>query len=327
MHSFVNTPGSAITQSLRGMALCHPDLIQVHFDPDFVERVAPTQDGKVAVISGSGSGHEPLPIGYVGFGMLDAACPGPIFTSPSPFQLLAAVHSVDHGGGVLFVVKNYSGGVLNAELTIEIALEEGIDIRSVLVNDDVSIPIVANRRGLGAAPLACKIAGAAAEAGYSLDAVVDVTRRAIAGARSMGVGTNINTLPRNGRSANLADNTIELGVGIHGEPGEVRSVHQGVPEIVGLLMEPILDDIPYTAEDRVLLLVSGMGGTPPLELYLFSEAIHKLLSEHRIRVERQLVGNYLTSLGRGGCSVTLMKFDNELLNLWDAPVHTPALHW
>ncbi len=323
----MNTPGSAITQSLRGMALCHPDIIQVHFDPDFVERVAPTQAGKVAIVSGSGSGHEPLPIGYVGFGMLDAACPGPIFTSPSPIQLLAAVHSVDQGGGVLFVVKNYSGGVLNAELTIEMALQEGIDVRSVLVNDDVSIPIVANRRGLGAAALACKIAGAAAESGYSLDAVVDVTRRAIAASRSMGVGTNVNTLPRNGRGVNLADDTIELGVGIHGEPGEVRSVHQGVPEIVGMLIQPILDDLPYAADDRVLLLVSGMGGTPPLELYLFSEAIHELLSAHQIRVERQLVGNYLTSLGRGGYTTTLMKLDNELRDLWDAPVHTPALHW
>lgn len=309
------------------MALSHPDTIQVHFDPDFVERATPAPAGKVAVISGSGSGHEPLPIGYVGLGMLDAACPGPIFTSPSPIQLLAALHSVDHGGGVLFVVKNYAGGVLNTELTIEIALQEGIDARAVLVNDDVSIPIVANRRGLGAATLACKIAGAAAESGYSLDAVVEVTRRAVAASRSMGVGTNVNTLPRNGPGARLADDSIELGVGIHGEPGQVRSVRHGMPEIVGLLVQPILDDLPYAAQDRVLLLISGMGGTPPLELYLLSEAIHEMLAAHRIRVERQLVGNYLTSLGRGGYSITLMRLDSELLKLWDAPVHTPALHW
>lgn len=327
MQSLMTKPGSAITQSLRGMALCHPDTIKVHFDPDYVERMAPARSGKVAVISGSGSGHEPLPIGYVGLGMLDAACPGPIFTSPSPVQMLAAVHSVDHGGGVLFVVKNYAGGVLNIELTIEVALQEGIDARFVLVNDDVAIPDVSNRRGLGAAPLACKIAGAAAESGYTLDAAVAVTRRAVAASRSMGVGTNVNTLPRNGPGVSLADDSIELGIGIHGEPGQVRSVRKGMPEIVNLIVQPILDDLPYAADDRVLLLISGMGGTPPLELYLFSEAIHESLAAHRIRVERQLVGNYLTSLGRGGYTMTLMRLDDELLELWDAPVHTPALHW
>jgi len=323
----MNKPGSAITQCLRGMALSHPDTIKVHFDPDFVERLAPAPSGKVAVVKGSGSGHEPLPIGYVGLGMLDAACPGPIFTSPSPVQLLAAVHSVDRGGGVLFVVKNYAGGVLNTELTIEIALQEGIDARCVLVNDDVSIPKVANRRGLGAAALACKIAGAAAESGYSLDAAVQVTRRAVAASRSMGVGTNVNTLPRNGPGENLADDSIELGVGIHGEPGEVRSVTKGMPEIVNLIVQPILDDLPFTSGDRVLLFISGMGGTPPLELYLFSEAIHEILAARRLRVERQLIGNYLTCLGRGGYTISLMRLDDELLQLWDAPVHTPVLHW
>ena len=327
MQSLMNKPGSAITQSLRGMALCHPDTIKVHFDPDYVERTAPCPSGKVAVISGSGSGHEPLPIGYVGLGMLDAACPGPIFTSPSPVQLLAAVHSADHGGGVLFIVKNYAGGVLNTELTIEMALQEGIDARYVLVNDDVAIPEVANRRGLGAATLACKIAGAAAESGFSLDATVNVTRRAVAASRSMGVGTNVNTLPRNSLGVNLADDSIELGVGIHGEPGEVRSVKQGMPGIVDLILPPILDDLPFASGDRVLLLISGMGGTPPLELYLFSEAIHERMAAHQLRVERQLIGNYLTSLGRGGYTMTLMKLDDELLGLWDAPVHTPALHW
>ena len=320
-------PGSAITHSLRGMALSHPHIIQVHFDPDFVERTAPAPAGKVAVISCSGSGHEPLPIGYVGLGMLDAACPGPIFTSPSPFQLLAALHSVNHRAGALFVVKNYAGGVLNTEMTIEMALQEGIDARAVLVNDDVAIPVVANRRGLGAAPLACKIAGAAAEAGYSLDAVVEVTRRAVAASRSMGVGTNVNTLPRNGPGARLADDSIELGVGLHGEPGQVRSVCNGMTEIVDLLIQPILADLPFTADDRVLLLISGLGGTPPLELYLLSEAAHDLLAAYRIRVERRLVGNYLTSLGRGGYTITMMKLDDELLKLWDAPVHTPAMHW
>ena len=327
MQCLTNKPGSAITHSLRGMALCHPDTIQVHFDPDFVERTAPARAGKVAVVSGSGSGHEPLPTGYVGLGMLDAACPGPIFTSPTPVQLLAAVHSVNRGGGVLFIVKNYAGGVLNTDLTIEMATHEGIEARAVLVNDDVSISEVANRRGLGAATLACKIAGAAAEAGYSLKDVVEVTRRAVDASRSMGVGTNLYTLPRNGSGDGLADDSIELGVGIHGEPGEVRSVPNGMAEIVSLLIQPILDDLPYSAGERVLLLISGMGGTPPLELYLLSEETHEMLAAHRIQVERQLIGNYLTSLGRGGYTITLMRLDDELLNLWDAPVHTPALHW
>lgn len=327
MQCLTNKPGSAITPSLRGMALCHPDTIRVHFAPDFVERAAPARNGKVAVISGSGSGHEPLPTGYVGLGMLDAACPGPIFTSPSPVQLLAAVHSVDHGGGILFIVKNYAGGVLNTELTIEMALQEGIEARAVLVNDDVAIAVEANRRGLGATPLACKIAGAAAESGYSLDAVVRVTERAVAASRSMGVGTNVNTLPRNGIGESLGDDSIEVGVGIHGEPGRVCSVSSGMPEIVSMIVTPVLEDLPYARDDRVLLFISGMGGTPPLELYLFSEAIHESLARHRIRVERQLVGNYLTSLGRGGYTVTLMRLDSELLDLWDAPVHTPALHW
>ena len=183
--------------------------------------------------------------------------------------------------------------------------------------------------GAGWAPLtlACKIAGAAAEAGYSLRDVVEVTRRAVDVSRSMGVGTNLYTLPRNGPGVGLADDSIELGVGIHGEPGEVRPVRGGMPEIVNLLMQPILDDLPYSAGEQVLLLISGMGGTPPLELYLLSEATHEMLASHCIQVERQLVGNYVTSLGRGGYTITLMKLDDELLNLWDAPVHTPALHW
>ena len=197
----------------------------------------------------------------------------------------------------------------------------------MLVNDDVSIPKVANRRGLGAATLACKIAGAAAENGYTLEEAEEVTRRAVASSRSMGVGTNINTLPRNGPGDNLGDDSIEVGIGIHGEPGKVRSVSKGMPEIVDLIVHPILDDLPFASDDRVLLLISGMGGTPPLELYLFSEAIHEMLAAHRLRVERQLIGNYLTSLGRGGYTMTLMRLDDELLQLWDAPVHTPVLHW
>ena len=326
MHSFVNKPGDPITRSLRGMAACYPDLLRVHFDPDYVVRAQPARAGKVAVITGSGSGHEPLPCGYVGLGMLDAACPGPIFTSPTPDQLLAATRAVEQGAGVVYIVKNYAGAVFNSEICVEDLSRDGICARKVLVNDDVAIPEVENRRGLGAAPLVIRIAGAAAEEGRTLDEVVAVSRRAVENARSMGFATNIETLPRSIHALPLDDHTVELGVGIHGEPGLEQRV-EGIVEIVDRLMQPIVDDLPYRAGEEVLLLVSGLGGTPPLELFLFYQHIHEFLQQRQIVVKRSLVGNYLTSLGRGGCTVTLLRLDDELLRLWDAPVHTPAFHW
>lgn len=326
MHSFVNKPGDPITRSLAGMAACYPDLIRVHYDPDYVERVQPGRSGKVVVITGSGSGHEPLPTGYVGLGMLDAACPGPIFTSPTPDQLLAATHAVNQGAGVLYIVKNYAGAVFNSEICTEELGREGINARKVLVNDDVAIPEVSNRRGLGAAPLVIRIAGAAAEEGQPLEQVVSISERTVQNARSMGFATNIETLPRSIHAMPLDDHTVEIGVGIHGEPGQEQRV-DGLEEIVELLMPPILADLPFRAGDRVLLLVSGLGGTPSLELFLFFQQIYDFLEERKIVVKRRLVGNYLTSLGRGGCTVTLLRLDDELLRLWDAPVHTPALHW
>ena len=324
MHSFVNKPGDSIARSLAGMAACYPHLLRVHFDPDFVQRTQPGRAGKVVVISGSG--HEPLPTGYVGLGMLDAACPGPIFTSPTPDQLLAATHAVEQGAGVVYIVKNYAGAVFNAEICAEELSRQGICARQVLVHDDVAIPDIFNRRGLGAAPIVIRIAGAAAEEGRTLEQVVVVSERAAHNARSMGFATNIETLPRSLHALPLDDHTIELGVGIHGEPGVEQRV-DGIVEIVKRLMQPIVDDLPYCAGDRVLLLVSGLGGTPPLELFLFFQYIHEFLEERRIVVQRSLVGNYLTSLGRGGCTVTLLRLDEELLGLWDSPVHTPTLHW
>lgn len=326
MQSLINKPGGQITKSLQGMALCHSDVLRIHFDPDYVERTKAAED-KVAVVSGSGSGHEPLPVGYVGEGMLDAACPGPIFTSPSPMQMMAAVRAVDRARGVLLIAKNYTGGVLNSELTREIATQEGIITRTVIVNDDVSIPNRQNRRGLGASVTAFKIAGAAAEAGYDLDYVADITQRSVDNARSMGFATNSNTLHRSTRASALADDMVELGVGIHGEPGTEIRVKDGSQEIVRRIVEPIVEDLPFRDGDSVLLLVSGLGGTPPLELYLFYLEIFEFLKTYNLNIERQLVGNYLTSLGRGGCIVTLVRLDRELLDLWDAPVHTPVLHW
>lgn len=327
MRSFVNKPGSAITKSLMGVALCYPELIRINYDPDFVQRAAPIPAGKVAVISGSGSGHEPLPTGYVGLGMLDAACPGPIFTSPSPTQLAAATHAVESGGGVVYIVKNYSGGVLNAEMAVEMVETEGIAARSVLVNDDVSIPDKMNRRGLGATLVAMKIAGAAAEAGHTLDAVASIAGRAVINSRSMGVGTNTHTLPTAIHGRALTEDAVELGVGIHGEPGRRHVVKGGIEEIADEVIRPILADLSTSPGDQVLLLISGLGGTPYLELYLFFQEVHKRLKDASLRVERQLVGNYLTSLGRGGYIVTVFRLDEELLRLWDAPVHTATLHW
>lgn len=326
MHSFVNKPGDPITRSLAGMAACYPDLIRVHYEPDFVQRAQPGRAGKVVVITGSGSGHEPLPTGYVGLGMLDAACPGPIFTSPTPDQLLAATHAVDQGAGVLYIVKNYAGAVFNSEICTEELGREGISARKVLVNDDVAIPEITNRRGLGAAPLAIRIAGAAAEEGAPLEQVVAVAERAVQNARSMGFATNIETLPRSIHAMPLDDHTVEMGVGIHGEPGiELRVEDLG--EIVERLMPPIIADLPFRAGDQVLLLVSGLGGTPSLELFLFFQHIYEYLEGQGIVVKRQLVGDFLTSLGRGGCMVTLLRLDDELLRLWDTPVHTPVLRW
>lgn len=327
MQSFVNKPGSAITSSLEGLALCYPDLLRVHYRPDFVRRADPSASGKVAIISGSGSGHEPLPVGYVGVGMLDAACPGPIFTSPTPDQLLAATRAVPNEAGVVYVVKNYAGGVFNSEIAMEMASLEGITVESVLINDDVSISEVSNRRGLGAAPLTFKIAGAAAEAGMSLEEVLGVASRTVSQTRSMGVAMNTYTLHRSLQVEKFAEDTLEIGVGIHGEPGQRLKVTGGIEEIVERLMHPILADLPFHSGDKVLLMVSGLGGTPWLELYLFFQKIHRLLGQEGIEVRRRLVGNYLTSLGRGGCIVTLLRLDSELTKLWDAPVQTPTLHW
>jgi dihydroxyacetone kinase-like protein len=259
--------------------------------------------------------------------MLDAACPGPIFTSPSPTQLVAATHAVEAGGGVVYIVKNYTGGVLNSELTVEMMESEGITARTVLVNDDVAIAEAGNRRGLGAAPLVMKIAGAAAEAGYGLEDVVKLARRAASNARSMGVGTNTNTLPRAIHPRALTEDSVELGIGIHGEPGRRFVVEGGMDEIADELLGPILADLPAASGDDVLLLVSGLGGTPSLELYLFFQEIHERLGRAGLHVKRQLVGNYLTSLGRGGYLVTVLKLDDDLLHLWDAPVCTPAMRW
>lgn len=328
MQKLINNPADAVTESLQGLEFAHRDLLRVSYDPRFVYRVDAPVRNKVAVVSGSGSGHEPLNIGYVGPGMLDAACPGDLFTSPTPNQYLAATRAVDGGRGVLYVVKNHTGGVLSMEMAREMASEEDIEVRAVLVNDDVAVEDVDNRRGLGAAIFVEKIAGAAAESGRSLKHVVNVAQRTSEESRSMGVALTSCVLPSVGRPTfALPADQVEIGVGIHGERGRQRMAITNADEIVEMLLEPIVDDLRLRAGERVLALVSGLGGTPQQELYIVYRYLHQFLEERGIIIQQQLVGNYITSLEMAGCAITLLRLDDELLQLWNAPVHTPALWW
>jgi dihydroxyacetone kinase-like protein len=287
--------------------------------------------GKVGVLSGGGSGHEPLHTGYVGRGMLDAACPGPVFTSPTPDQVAEATAAVNGGAGVLYIVKNYTGDVMNFEMAAEMATDDGIEVAAVVVNDDVAVTdslYTAGRRGVGATVLAEKIAGAAAEEGRPLAQVAAVCRLVNDNARSMGIALTSCTVPQVGHPTfDLAEDEMEVGIGIHGEPGRSRSVLRQADEIVEMLADPILDDLGAESGDQVLAFVNGMGATPLLELYVVYRRLHALLAERGLRVVRRLVGSYITSLDMAGCSVTLLKMDRELLRLWDAPVFTPALSW
>lgn len=328
MQKLINDPADAVKESLIGLQLAHPQLLRVQFDPPVVIRVDAPVNGKVAIISGSGSGHEPLNVGYVGRGMLDAACPGAIFTSPTPDQYLAAIRTVYGKAGALFVVKNYMGGVLNTEMALELAREEGYEIATVLVNDDVAVERADNRRGMGAAVLAEKIAGAAAEAGHNLAAVTSFAKRVVEQSRSMGVALSSCTPPAVGRPTFfLPPHHMELGVGIHGEAGRSRLPLAQADDIVRQLTEAILVDLALKPGDEVLALVSGLGGTPQQELYIVFRHFHRLLTGAGLVVVRQLVGNYVTSLDMAGCMVTVLKLDPDLKALWDAPVRTPALYW
>jgi dihydroxyacetone kinase-like protein len=287
--------------------------------------------GKVAVVSGGGSGHEPMHGGFVGRGMLDAACPGEVFTSPTPDQMLAATQAVDGGAGVLHIVKNYTGDVMNFEMAAELADAEGITVEQVVIDDDVAVQdslYTAGRRGVGATVLAEKICGAAAEQGRPLADVAGLCRRVNDEARSMGMALTSCTVPMAGKPTfQLTDDEMEIGIGIHGEPGREKRALATVREIVGALATAIVDDRPFAAGDRVLAFVNGMGGTPLMELYVVFAELHRFLGERDITVERSLVGSYMTSLDMAGCSLTLLRLDDELRDLWDAPVDTPGLRW
>ncbi|WP_030196195.1 dihydroxyacetone kinase subunit DhaK [Streptomyces sp. NRRL S-87] len=328
MRMLINAPETVVADALRGMAAAHPEL-RVDVERRVVVRGDAPMAGHVAVVSGGGSGHEPLHAGFVGPGMLTAACPGEVFTSPVPDQMVRAAAAVDAGAGVLFVVKNYTGDVLNFDMAAELAEDDGLRVERVLVNDDAAVSdslYTAGRRGTGATLFVEKLAGASAEEGAPLQHVTAVARRVNDSSRSFGVALSPCTTPAKGSPTfELPDGELELGVGIHGEPGRERRPMMTSREIADYAVGAVLDDL--RPQGPVLALVNGMGATPLLELYGFAAEVRRVLDARRVPVARTLVGNYVTSLDMAGCSVTLCAVDDELVRLWDAPVRTPALRW
>lgn len=355
MKKLINNSEDFVRESLLGMAAAHSDLIKVHLDPNFVYRTDAPIQGKVAIISGGGSGHEPMHAGFVGMGMLDAACPGEVFTSPTPDQMLEAAKKVDGGAGVLFIVKNYSGDIMNFEMATELARAEGIRVASVLIDDDVAVKdslYTQGRRGVGTTILAEKICGAAAEQGYDLQQIAQLCRRVNLNGRSMGMALTSCTVPAKGTPTfELGDREIEMGIGIHGEPGRKRMLLKSVDEITEMLALSIIEDSPYSrtvsewdedkgewidveltdppfqSGDRVLAFVNSMGGTPISELYIVYRKLAEICQQYGLQIVRNLVGPYITSLEMQGCSITLLKLDDEMMQLWDAPVKTASLRW
>jgi dihydroxyacetone kinase-like protein len=330
MKKLINAPDAVVDEALGGMVAAHGDLLRV-IEPNVVVRSDAPRQGKVGIISGGGSGHEPMHGGFVGLGMLDAACPGAVFTSPVPDQMLAATKAVDGGAGVLHIVKNYTGDIMNFELAAELAQAEGIEVTSVVIADDVAVQdslYTAGRRGVGGTVLAEKIVGAAAEEGQDLAAVTALCQRVQDNVRSMGMALTSCTVPAAGKPTfEIGDDEMEVGVGIHGEPGRERRALASADEITEALLTPILDDLPFSSGDRVLAFVNGMGGTPLIELYVVYNKVAAMCRDRGVTIERNLVGSYITSLEMAGCSITLLKLDDEMTRLWDAPVHTPALRW
>lgn len=326
MKKLINAVDSVVEDALRGMAAAHPSLL---VRDRVVYRAAGPRSGKVGLVSGGGSGHEPLHAGFVGYGMLDAACPGEIFTSPVPDQIVSATAAVDGGAGVLHIVKNYTGDVLNFEMAAELCADEGVEVASVLVDDDVAVQdslYTAGRRGTGATLFVEKIAGALAEEGASLAEVAAVASEVDARSRSFGIALTSCTTPAAGKPTfDLPESEVELGIGIHGEPGRTRVPHASARELAGVTMDAIHGDLPLAGD--LLVLVNGMGGTPLIELYLVFAEVEAYIRSKGARVGRSLIGNYVTSLDMQGFSVTVCRLDATLTRLWDAPVQTPGLRW
>ena len=331
MKKLINRPDDVVREELQGIEKAHPDLVKVHYDPHFIVRADAPVQGKVGIVSGGGSGHEPMHGGFVGRGMLDAACPGEVFTSPTPDQMLEATKAVNGGAGVLHIVKNYTGDIMNFEMAAEMAQAEGIEVTSVVINDDVAVQdslYTAGRRGVGGTVLAEKICGAAAERGYDLQRVTELCERVNANVRSMGMALTSCVVPSAGEPTfELGENEMEIGIGIHGEPGRQRMEIQPADNIVEMLMEPLLSDLPFQQGDEVLAFVNSMGGTPLIELYIVYRKVAEILEERGITIARNLIGPYITSLEMAGVSITLLKLDDEMKELWDDPVVTPGLRW
>ena len=331
MKKLINKTEDVVKESISGLAAAHADLVKVYYDPNFIVRADAPVKGKVALVSGGGSGHEPMHGGLVGKGMLDAACPGDVFTSPTPDQMEAATKAVDGGAGVLHIVKNYSGDVMNFEMAAEMCQAEGIDVEAVVINDDVAVQdslYTSGRRGVGTTVLAEKICGAAAERGDDVKKVADLCRKVNDNGRSMGMALTSCAVPAAGKPTfDIGDDEMEIGIGIHGEPGRERMALKTAKEITEMMAEAVISDIPFKRGDQVIAMVNGMGGSPLIELYIIYNELDQICKAKGITIARQLVGNFITSLEMAGCSITLVKADDELLQLWDAPVHTPALRW
>ncbi len=331
MKKLINAPDDVVTDALHGIEAAHPDRFRVSYDPALIVRIDAPVQGKVGLISGGGSGHEPMHGGFVGPGMLDAAAPGEVFTSPTPDQMAAATKAVDGGAGVIHIVKNYTGDVMNFEMAAELTGAEGVEVETVLTNDDVAVEdslYTAGRRGVGITVILEKICGGAADDGKSLQEVAELGRRVNANGRSMGMALTPCITPAAGTpSFELADDEVEIGIGIHGEPGRFREKIGPASQVAERLMTPIVEDLPFSSGDRVLVFMNGMGGTPLIELYLMYGEVAKLAQQHGLQIERNLIGNYITSLEMQGCSITLLKLDDEMITYWDAPVNTPGMRW
>jgi len=331
MKKLINSPENVVVESLQGIVAAHSDLVKVHFDPNFIYRADAPVQGKVAIISGGGSGHEPMHGGFVGMGMLDAACPGAVFTSPTPDQMLEATKMVNGGAGVLHIVKNYTGDIMNFDMAADLARGEGIEIESVVIADDVAVKdslYTAGRRGVGSTVLAEKLCGAAAEQRCTLKEVTAICNQVKETGLSMGMALTSCTVPHVGKPTfDLPEDEMEIGIGIHGEPGRTRMKVKPADEVVEMLMEPIISDLPFKSGDEVLLFVNGMGGTPLVELYIVYRKAYEIAAKHGLKVVRNLIGPYITSLEMTGTSITMLKMDDQLKKLWDAPVKTPGLRW
>jgi dihydroxyacetone kinase-like protein len=331
MKKLINKPEDVVLEELKGIELAHPDLVKVHYDPDFIVRADAPVKGKVALVSGGGSGHEPMHGGFVGMGMLDAACPGAVFTSPTPDQMLEATKAVDGGAGVLHIVKNYTGDIMNFEMAADLAKAEDIDVEAVVVDDDVAVKdslYTAGRRGVGLTVLMEKLVGAAAEEGRSLKEVADLARKINGQGRSMGMALTSCTVPHAGKPTfDLPEDEMEIGIGIHGEPGRTRMKIKPADEVTEMLLTPIVEDLPFESGDEVLLFVNSMGGTPLIELYIVYRKAVEMLEAKGIKVVRNLIGPYITSLEMAGASITMLKMDDDLIKLWDAPVKTAGMRW